>query len=290
MIITNIYGGLGNQMFQYALGRKLSILRNEKLKLDIGNFEKYDLRDYLLNNFYIKGKIIEKNKTKKYKIENHYIKYIFKKLKKYNINFRPSVYYEKKEFIYDENIYKSNAIYYEGYWQSFKYFDDIRDVLLQDFRLRKSLNQQNQNILNKIKSSESVSLHIRRGDYVNNPHTNKVHGLCNLEYYKMAVNIINQRVNNPIFFIFSDDLEWVKENLRLFNKSIFVDINDIKTPYYDLELMRYCKHNIIANSTFSWWGAWLNQNINKIVIAPKIWLSSKEINLYDLIPKNWIKI
>jgi hypothetical protein len=138
---------------------------------------------------------------------------------------------------------------------------------------------------------ESISVHIRRGDYVTDPTINKVHGTCSVPYYKIAINRFKTLFENPRFFIFSDDLKWVEDNLCIENFSTFISHNGYIKDYEDLRLMSLCKHHIIANSSFSWWGAWLCENSNKIVLAPKKWFNN-ELNefTYDLIPTSWIRI
>lgn len=140
----------------------------------------------------------------------------------------------------------------------------------------------------EIKNSNSVSLHIRRGDYVALSKSKKGHALCPISYYKKAIENIAQKIHNPRFFIFSDDIQWVKENLAIKYNAEYIDFNR-DYPERDIILMKHCKHNIIANSSFSWWGAWLNENPNKIVIAPKRWMNNLESS-DDLIEPNWIKI
>ncbi len=151
-------------------------------------------------------------------------------------------------------------------------------------------NGRNKDIGEMIQSFKSVSLHIRRGDYVSNKVTNQVHGVCDLNYYSHAISYIAERISNTHLFVFSDDPEWAKGNLKTEIPTFFVDNNRADKDYEDLKLMRQCKHNIIANSSFSWWGAWLNQNAGKIVIAPKKWFNDKSINTKDLIPEKWIRL
>ena len=136
----------------------------------------------------------------------------------------------------------------------------------------------------------SVCIHIRRGDYVEDIITNQFHGVCNLDYYYRSIEYIASKIKNPYFFVFSDDPLWVKQNLILKYPCDYIDQNFGKKDYEDMRVISKCKHNIIANSSFSWWGAWLNINPNKIVIAPKNWFKSKAINTKDLIPESWFKI
>ena len=140
-----------------------------------------------------------------------------------------------------------------------------------------------------ISQTNSVSLHIRRGDYVSNQKTNQTHGTCDLDYYQRCITEIEKEVENPYFFVFSDEIEWVKENLKINHPAEYVDQNTGDKSYEDMRLMSQCKHNVIANSSFSWWGAWLNSYPDKIVFAPKRWFASDKHNTKDLIPEGWKK-
>ena len=152
------------------------------------------------------------------------------------------------------------------------------------------IDEENQKVLDKIKSTNSISLHIRRGDYVIKKRYQEVYAECTLDYYKRGVEEITKRYENPTLFIFSDDPDWVKANLKLDYESVYVDINSGEKSYADMRLMSSCNHNVIANSSFSWWGAWLNNNPEKIVIAPEKWFKDDSINQKDVIPESWIRI
>lgn len=156
------------------------------------------------------------------------------------------------------------------------------------------MNEKNQKILEKITQTNSVSIHVRRGDYYNNESAFKIHGnITTKKYYENALEFIKEKVKNPVFFVFSDEFEWVKKNLYFFSnygEVHIIDWNKGFDSYIDLQLMSNCKHNIIANSSFSWWAAWLNKNKNKIVISPKKWVNNINENKIDIIPNNWIKI
>jgi len=203
-------------------------------------------------------------------------------------------YYKKliireRYFHFDPQIIrKYNYAIFDGYWQSEKYFIDIKNIITEELSLKKKyIDEIEKNLINKIKNNNSVSIHIRRGDYVNDKTTNLHHGTCPLDYYHRAIKIILANNKKSIFFIFSDDIDWVKKNLKLLHPSFFISGNK---DYEDLFLMSLCKHNIIANSSFSWWAAWLNNNPNKTVAAPKKWFNNPHQNTKDLIPKPWIKI
>lgn len=288
MIITRITGGLGNQMFQYAIAKSLAIKNNDTFKLDISFYPKQTLRKYELHYFNIEENIAIYEECNRLRGKEDLIFKIKNKLG-IKIN-RPKSYYNEKEIVkFDENIFKLKGnIYLDGYWQNEKYFKGIRDELLKDFTLKQKISKEAKEYLDQIKNTNSISLHIRRGDYVQNKHTNQVHGICGLDYYKKTISYMLQKMEHPVFFIFSDDIEWCKENFDFLDNKVFVE--NTKSAIEDLELMKNCDHNIIANSTFSWWGAWLNENEDKIVIAPKQWFFKDEWKDLNLACREWIKI
>ncbi len=269
MIVSKITGGLGNQMFQYAIAKAIAKKRGDDFKLDISFYPKQTLRRYELDQFNIEENIANDNEIAKLSgIENVWLK--IKRKLGFNINRPKSYFIEKESAIFDKEVFDyKNNIYLDGYWQNEKYFKDIRAEIVKDFTSRNNISEEAKKYLSDIKNFQSVSLHVRRGDYVKNAHTNTVHGTCDLEYYKKAIKFIEENIENPNFYIFSDDISWCKENFEFLKSKTYID--DTKNAFDDLELMKNCKHNIIANSTFSWWAAWLNENKNKIVIAPKIW-------------------
>lgn len=183
-----------------------------------------------------------------------------------------------------------STAYLQGYWQSEKYFSEIADVLREDFKFRQPLSEINAQWADKITQCHSISLHIRRGDYVSNPMTHKVHGVCQLDYYYRAIEYITSLIDDPVFFVFSDEAEWAKSNLEISHPVYYVENNTGQESYNDMRLMSLCRHHIIANSTFSWWGAWLNNSPEKIVIAPQKWFATSDKDDSDLIPKTWIRI
>lgn len=289
MIITRLYGGLGNQMFQYALGRQLALSRGTDFYIDTSAFERYKLHKYNLDKFCIleniaKKKFIPRDINRNFYIRNYNL--LFNKI------FRKVLIIEEKEMGYSPNILQSldSNVYLMGYWQSELYFNNIRNILLDEFTLKKDLREQSMKIFEKISVSNSVSLHVRRGDYVSNSNTMKTHGVCSLNYYNQAIQLLKDKYMDLTYFIFSDDKTWVKENLKITGKTYYVDHNDAEHNYEDLFLMSSCKHNVIANSSFSWWGAWLNKNQNKIIIAPKMWFNNPEKNSKDIIPSGWLKM
>jgi len=283
MTTIKIKGGLGNQLFQYAFGRYISVKRGGELILDadavVAKGDTY--RQYSLNHFNIKARIATFEEVKRYKCFSEIISKIFK-------GFKAKV-FRIQNIGWNPRILNSTQKYFDGYWQSCKYADPIRDELLGELMLKKPMSNISLDVLGKINNVNAVSLHIRRGDYVTNTKTSKIHNICDLEYYSKAIKNIAEKVDNPTFFIFSDDIEWVKENLKTGYPFFFVSKPGMK-DYEELILMSKCKNNIIANSSFSWWGAWLNNNPEKIVITPKKW-NNKYVKEYkDLSPESWIKI
>lgn len=275
MIIVCLNGGLGNQLFQYALGRHLSIINNTELFLDVSMYNILRPYKFELDRYNIIGKIIKckrlstLNDTKSYPLFSD-IKII-----------------KERGFEYNEGLLKKGGdIYLKGYWQSEKYFNNIREIILTDISLKPEIEKLAQEC--NIQRNKSVGVHIRRGDYTKKKSLT-IHGLIEVSYYKEAVNIINKKIGKCTYYIFSDDIRWVKKYMNIFPDAIFI-VNKNRIPAVDLWLMSVCEHNIIANSTFSWWGAWLNKNPDKIVICPSKWFTDEKINIADLIPNKWIKI
>ncbi len=278
MITVKLIGGLGNQMFQYAVGRRLSYFHNAHLKLDVSELNRLRTRKYELDCFNIKAEVISR-------VNQSYLKNLIARLKD-----NKNIYFEK-HFRFDKNVLVlPDNITLVGYFQSEKYFLDVEAIIRQDFTFRKPPYSRAFAVFRKIKSSESVSIHFRRTDYINNKKFFLYHGICSLDYYRQAISLIAGKIKTPEFFIFSDDITWVKRNLKIKSPKFFIDLNLKDNDYEDLRLMSSCRHHIIANSSFSWWGAWLNENKNKIVISPKSWFKNKSIDTEDLIPSSWIRI
>lgn len=266
MKIVKIMGGLGNQMFQYAFGKVIGANA-----YDISWFKKVKhmsgvtKREYELDFWDIKPKLLKNSK-------------LFGIFKRHRI-------VEKPTNVYSEILLNNKNGVFDGYFQVAKYYDCIRDELLKDFVPKNKPSDKNKKTLDLIKSVNSVSIHVRRGDYVNLQH---VHGLCDIDYYKRAIDFISKKHKDLHFFVFSDDMEYVKKNLKIKFPCEYIDFNHGRDSAWDIVLMSNCKHNIIANSSFSWWGAWLNQNKDKIVIAPKQWFADGKKT--DIIPENWERI
>lgn len=288
MVTVHLAGGLGNQMFQYSFGKVLAKKNNCELKLDLSMFESYEWHDYSLKPFNIKAQICSKEESDFLTGQNLSF---FERLKRKFLN-RPTV-IQEENLLYNPNYLDvQSPVYAKGYWQSEKYFSSFENDIRDDLFITVPPSPVNLEMFDRIKGKNAVSLHIRRGNYVQIDSVNKVHGTCSMDYYERAVELISSKVANPVFFVFSDDIVWAKDNLHLNFETVFIDINDSKSDYEDLRLMYSCKHHILANSTFSWWGAWLNPCPQKIVVAPEQWFADEELNMKtkDLIPPKWIRL
>jgi len=293
MIISHILGGIGNQMFQYAAGRALSLYIHQDLLLDIGDFSDYRLHQgfELTKVFSINTKIADNSDIKQ--LLGWKAGRLARRLLRRQVfsRFRGIQFVNEPYFHYWPEFFNlSGDTYLSGYWQSEQYFKQFADTLRQDFIFKESLFGLNAELSVKIANSQSISLHVRRGDYVSDAKSGKVMNICDLEYYRAAIDWIIGRVSNPVFYIFSDDMNWVREHLTLPFPCHYIDHNCGADSYRDMQLMSLCQHNIIANSSFSWWGAWLNTHPEKLVIAPKTWFIDKQISDTDLLPKNWIRL
>lgn len=294
MIISKIIGGLGNQMFQYSFGRSLSLDLDQELGLDLNSYKvQFGLtpRNYELDIFNHAGRISTFQEIRRL-IGNDYINKIVNRLLGVDLKIRKKQYFREKSdhsFVAIDVSRFKDGVYLEGFWNSERYFIDHEKEIRNDFLFKKKLSGANKEIALDMGKNDSISIHVRRGDYVSSEATNKFHGTCGLDYYKKAVDLINKRVKNPKYFVFSDDMEWVKENLKI-RSAVYVEGNIGDKSYIDMQLMSLCKHNIIANSSFSWWGAWLNSNAKKIVVAPKKWFNDTSVDTTDLVPEGWIRL
>jgi hypothetical protein len=288
-------GGLGNQMFQYALASILAKKNNDLVLLDTSFFDqtekrlghtprKFELGFF--NNHYTPAK----------KKDILFFKQlsVFNKIKReLGLNY-PKM-YQEPSFRYDEKVLEIQIpVYLRGFFQSYQYFIGYENLIRELFAFPvDTLDEVNKNLLATIKSTNAIAIHIRRGDYVNDATTQQYHGNCSLDYYIKALSLLIENSTDFVLYFFSDDSDWVKEQFKdLPYPKQFIDHNTGENSWKDLLLMSTCKHNIIANSSFSWWAAWLNANHGKKVIAPKKWfaLSEEKRNTNDLIPPEWIRL
>lgn len=291
-ITVQIQGGLGNQLFQYAAGKALSSRLNRPLELDIDWFnhdwEDVTPRQFLLPEIQVSyqlspGKTIIKTPRRWRRFAQQFLPF-----NPYILNDRP--------FLFDVKLnelkpYANQDIYLMGYWQSFRYFESIRDKLIQEIRPANHLSVPYQDYLNQIQASSSAMVHIRRGDYIHLPAAAKVHGFLGLDYYQKGMGVLLTTDPNIQFFVFSDDLDWAKANLPYQDRLTFIRSTDESTaPVQELFLMTHCQKHLIANSSLSWWGAWLSSSLEPHVIAPQKWTNDLGKNWNDLLPTCWQRI
>lgn len=289
-LIVKFNGGLGNQMFEWAIARSLEKSTGIPTFMDMTFFQRRYARPYELDVFSMDVKKVQ-GFWSNVKLDT--IWRFRRRLK--GKRFLGTYIYEEPCFEFDENVFKVKPnTYIYGFFQSEKYFKNVEKELREDFKFKPVPDEQNQAVIDKINSTNAISLHIRRGDYVQKKRFQNKYATCSLDYYKRGVEYIVNKVEQggetPTLFIFSDDKEWVKENLNLPYECVFVDNNSGSKSYEDLRLMSLCKHNIIANSSFSWWGAWLNNNPDKVVIAPQKWFNDEKVVQTDVIPQSWVRL
>lgn len=268
MIIVKLLGGLGNQMFQYACGRRLAHIHNTRLVLDSSGYAHHPFRTYDLHCFALEAEIAACPDA------------------------RNMLHIRERSMNFDAAILKlpDNIFLCHGYWQSERYFSDARDVIRQDFSLDLKPNDENASMAEKIANSQAISIHVRRGDYITDPVANLCLGVLECDYYRNSLEYLAQHTGTPTLFVFSDDQDWVKENLRFDYETHYIDINDDANSYEDLRLMSLCQHHVIANSAFSWWGAWLGLNPGKKVCVPARWFRMNKRATADIVPDHWTKI
>ena len=280
-------------MFQYAAGRALSLRHNTGLSLDTSGFENYALHQgfelstiFDINQPCLDGiRVADLLSWRRHRAARKIFRYMP------GCSFNQPLIVQEPHFHYWpgwESL--PSSVYLDGYWQSARYFIEHEQKIREDFQFKQSLDTESRHTADIIKLNNSVSLHIRRGDYASNQQTTAVHGLCPPAYYENAIRHIGEQFEDVLFFIFSDDIEWVRANIPLAkHRHVYVDHNKAKNSWRDMKLMSLCDHHVIANSSFSWWAAWLNPSEDKIVIAPRQWFA-KSKDTSHLIPSQWIRL
>lgn len=287
MIVTKLMGGLGNQLFQYAAGKVLALHNKTTCKVDVSFLNTdtngvYTQRKFELNAFEAEIEVLNEKEVKDFVLKNtSKLKMLFPVLFKSNVITESGHQFQSGFFNLPDNSFLN------GFWQSEKYFKAFENEIRKDLVFKESVLSNIENWLDLITQSNSVSLHVRRGDYVSLDSAKAFHGICSMAYYKEALEILRNKIGNITVFVFSDDIAWCKANFETNEKVYFVETD---SNYKEMYLMQNCKHHIIANSSFSWWGAWLNASKEKVVVAPKKWFADESINTSDIIPSNWIKI
>lgn len=289
MVIVGLIGGLGNQLFQYAAALAIAQRSGMPLKMDVSGFESYKLHAYSLQHFRIPQEFASMQEVARLKRRAPRVIRRLGLDRLRPCHRRPWV--REQHFHFDPNILSiRSSVYLDGHWQSDRYFKEIESLVRQRCIVITEPDPENAAMACRVQNSESVSVHIRRADYVTDSTTHTIHGICSLDYYHAAIQYVVARTADPSFFVFSDDPEWARANVLISHPVTFVSHNRADRNYEDLRLMNLCRHHIIANSTFSWWGAWLGAHPGKIVVAPRIWFHTKERDTRDLIPDEWVRM
>ena len=295
MIATRLIGGLGNQMFQYAYGFSLARRRSEKLVLDVSAFESYDLHVLAIDQFNISAARMTQAEFARipgrYRGKSRWAERI--------ANFagglqsrdkRPLRLRREKPFGFAEKyLAEGSDLYLDGYWQSERYFPGLQTELKKEFQLKRGLSDESSRVLDEIQSSMSVAMHVRRGDYVTNAETLRIYRELDAGYYRKCLNDLRQRFSNLNVFVFSNDIQWCQDHLDVGLKQRPVTHNDATTAFEDMYLMSQCDHSIIANSSFSWWAAFLGRSdAQRRVYYPDPWFNPGTLNGDSLGCANWV--
>jgi Glycosyl transferase family 11 len=292
IVVVRLVGGLGNQLFQYAAARAVALRSGADLVFDLSWFASVTDRKYALAPFAIDARILADSKTEPMSRVWSYWQRIERRLvsglglKKYGCPI-----FMERHFHFDLTVLNLRApAYLDGYFQSERYFADCVEAVTRELTMPPPSSASTKMLLEEIQASDAICLHIRRGDYVANPVTNTFHGTCSLDYYAAGFAVAAAKMRDPKCFVFSDDPDWVRSNLILDAPTTIVDIHGPGEPHEDLRLMAACKNYVIANSSLSWWGAWLGKDPDKRVIAPKTWFSGSANDTSDLLPSAWLRL
>lgn len=287
-VVARIEGGLGNQLFQYAAARSLADRLGCELLLDLRGLAENGDRPYQLDQFKIRGSIADDQTLASLpSSRSSRASRIRSRIAQCLPAFCSYPVFWPGDFSYDRRFERiSQPVFLVGYWQTEKYFAWNRSRLLQDLQLVAAAPAQ-EKLLERMRTSNSVALHVRRGDYVSNAAAAQFHGVCDMGYYQEAIRRLLATMPDLEVFVFSDEPEWARSNLNLPAPTHVIDSNGPDRGYWDLELMRHCRHHVIANSSFSWWGAWLAQPDGQVVYAPSRWFRDASTNTSDVIPSRW---
>ena len=293
MIVVKLQGGLGNQLFQYAFAKSLSYSTGIPFSIDITELEAgkdfIKERRYALSVFNVNPRIINKSDYRHYTLDRKYPR--LSAFRRRLGIFTPKIAKQASDLsLFDPLPWVKEDVYFDGFFQSEKYFLNCSQSIKDELKLKIPLGQEAAKVVDQITKTQSVILQIRRGDYATNPKTQVHFGLTNKEYFDSSLKYLeSNNIKNIELFIISDDIEWCKQNLNFTYPTHFVSKPEIK-DYEEIIIMNNAKHLIISNSTFGWWGAWLNNNKDKTVIAPKEWFKNKNLKQDDIVPPSWIRI
>jgi len=292
MIIVRIHGGLGNQMFQYAMGRHLSLRTGAPLWFETGGYNPSPLGRFDLDRFHTVGKTVSAPLAVLLRrigrlggaVGTRWVRVVALAQPLHRICVQKTIHFDPHA------LELRPPVYLIGYWQCERYFKDIADVIRSDFAVKGEPSAENQRVLDRIAEEVSVCVHVRRTDYVTNPTTAGMYGVRGVPYYRAASKLIADRVSGLHYFVFSDDIPWARENLTFLERATFVDHNSPADRHEDMRLMMQCKHFIIANSSFSWWPAWLSTHPEKVVVASQTWFSTTDAGTNDILPPSWLRV
>jgi hypothetical protein len=292
MIICNVLGGLGNQMFQYAAARALAATTGQPLLLDVNDFD-----DYRLHQGYDLRRVFDVNTPlADSAVIRDMLGWRAQRLARRLLRRRWAHWLRGSRLIVEPHFHHwpgfaklTQDCYLLGYWQSERYFDAVSDEIRSAYGFKEPLTARNQALAAEMLACHAVSLHVRRGDYVSDRKTSKVMAVCTQAYYQSAIEHIAASTQQPVFYVFSDDFAWAKQHLPTKYRLVYVEHNTGIDSYRDMQMMSLCRHHIIANSSFSWWGAWLNPRPDKLVVAPSGWFLGNQ-NTRDLIPTAWTRL
>ncbi|GAA4333777.1 alpha-1,2-fucosyltransferase [Flaviaesturariibacter amylovorans] len=284
MIVIQLKGGLGNQMFQYAAARALALRHGAEVLLDTAHYRADQLRNFDLLQLSAQARVATAAEAARLRPDG-LLQRVAARLRP----LRSRRFYKEPHFHYDPGFAQlGHEVYLQGYFQSERYFAPFADRIRAELQLREPLSPQLLELGRAMQAQESVSLHIRRGDY-SNPVTLKVHGILPISYYQKAMEVMSRHLDAPRYYLFTDDPAWVLEHLDIPGAEV-VSGHHTKAHFEDLFLMSQCRHQVIANSSFSWWGAWLNSNPGKKVIAPAQWFHEGPPDTQDLVPAGWTRL
>jgi len=286
MITVRLVGGIGNQMFQYAAAKSLAEKLDSPLLLDVGEFSHFEDREFDLHVFPNITEPFCSEAKHKFLNSKSILAKAMRKIMRCNV-------YKEPHFHLDADFFSlSVPVHLIGHFQSEGYFFDHGNEIRNRFKWEESgLSETTLSYLSRVRRGIATSVHFRRGDYVADQQTNDFHGTCDLSYYRSAIRLMTQKFPDSQFFIFSDDISWVKrQNLFDNTKHTYIEKTADMHDSDEMFLMSQCHNNIVANSSFSWWGAWLNSAPGKVVVAPQNWFRSAELDTKDLVPKSWVRV
>jgi hypothetical protein len=292
MIIATIQGGLGNQLFCYAAARAAAHRLGCVLRFDLCDYRDNKDREFALERYHIVGRESTDQEFRPYReMMRHTLKNRI--LNKVGYRRRCGKYriFKQNGFGYDPDILSIRPhTLLRGAFQCERFFEDVSEIIRSEFIPKEEPDSVNREISHRICDSNSVCIHVRRTDYITDARYANIIRPCSIAYYMQALDRMNDSIEDPTYFVFSDEPDWCRANLDFNRKVYYIDANGPGEPWKDLHLISQCRHHIIANSTFSWWGAWLAQHAEQKVIAPGVWLIAKDLDSSQVVPPRWMRI